>query len=78
MATQMYNDQLSEEVRDVPDEYMPALINIVHAFRLGVVQNSLEESFKRSWDQAQNGNLQPVETLWDDLDDTPGVGYPVD
>lgn len=70
MATQMYTDQLSEELRDVPDEYMPALINIVHAFRLGVVQKSLEESFKRSWDQAQNGNLQPIETLWDDLDDT--------
>jgi len=70
MATQMYNDQLNEEIRDVPDEYMPALINIVHAFRLGVVQKSLEESFKRSWDQAQGGNIQPIETLWDDLDDT--------
>ena len=70
MATQTYTDQLSKELSDVPDEYMPALINIVHAFRLGVVQKSLEESFRLSWSQAQTGNLQPIETLWDDKGDT--------
>ncbi len=69
MTTQSYADQLREEIRDVPDEYMPALINIVHAFREGVVQKSLEESFARSWQQAQAGETHPIDTLWDDLEE---------
>ncbi len=68
MATQRYTDRLNEEIRDVPDEYMPALIDIVHAFRQGVVQKSLEESIQRSLKQAQAGETFPIDTLWDDLD----------
>lgn len=69
MATQNYTDRLNEEVQHVPDEYMPALIDIVQAFRQGVVQKSLEESFERSWAQAQAGETHPIETLWDGIDD---------
>ena len=69
MATHAFVDKLQDEVRDVPDEYMPALIGIVHAFRQGVVQKSLEESFKLSWMQAQAGETHPIETLWDGIDD---------
>lgn len=68
MATQNYTERLNEEIRDVPDEYMPALIDIVHAFRQGVIQKSLEESFARSWAQAQAGETYPIDTLWDDMD----------
>lgn len=69
MATQNYVDQLRDEIRDVPDEYMPALISIVHAFCEGVVQKSLEESFVRSWAQAQAGQTHPIDSLWDDIGD---------
>lgn len=69
MATQNYVDQLRDEIRDVPDEYMPALISIVHAFREGVVQKSLEESFVRSWRQAQAGQTHPIDSLWDGIED---------
>ncbi len=69
MATQSYADRLNEEIRDVPDEYMPALIDIVHAFRQGVVQKSLEESFARSWAQARAGETRPIDTLWDGIDE---------
>ena len=68
MATSAYVAQLQKEIQDVPDEYMPALIDMVHAFRQGVVQKSLEESFKQSWLQAQNGETHPIDTLWDDID----------
>jgi hypothetical protein len=64
-----YSERLEKEIQQVPDEYMPALLNIVHAFREGVIQKSLEESFKRSWAQAQAGETYPIGTLWDE-DDT--------
>lgn len=63
------SERLKQEIQQVPDEYMPALLNIVHAFREGVIQKSLEESFKLSWAQAQEGETYPIGTLWDD-DDT--------
>ncbi|PIE41304.1 MAG: hypothetical protein CSA49_04140 [Gammaproteobacteria bacterium] len=68
MATQSYTDRLNEELQGVPDEYMPALIDIVHAFRQGVVQKSLEESFARSWAQAKAGKTHPIDALWDDIE----------
>lgn len=43
MPTQNYMDQLRDAIRDIPEEYMPALIGIVHAFREGAVQKPLEE-----------------------------------
>ncbi len=64
-----YSERLAQEIQQVPDEYMPALIDIVHAFRQGVVQKSLEESFARSWAQMQAGDTYPIETLWDGIDD---------
>ncbi|PIE41367.1 MAG: hypothetical protein CSA49_03700 [Gammaproteobacteria bacterium] len=35
MATN-YNEQLAEEIRQVPQEHLPALLNIVHSFRESV------------------------------------------
>jgi len=35
-AHQIYVEQLQSELRQIPEEYMPALIDIVHAFRTGV------------------------------------------
>ena len=70
MATHAYIDKIQDEIRDVPDEYMPALLAIVHAFRMGVVQNSMEESFKRSWEQAQAGETYTISSLWGGMEDT--------
>ena len=69
MATQNYAERLHEEIEQVPQQYMPALIDIVHAFRQSVEQKSLEESFALSWKQAQAGEVHPIETLWDGIED---------
>ena len=60
-----YTEQLSAEIRQVPDEYMPALLTIVHAFREGVVQKTFEQELQEGLRDAKSGKTFPIETLWD-------------
>jgi hypothetical protein len=63
-----YSEQLAAELQQVPEEYMPALIDIIHAFRAGVIQKSFEEELQASLRDAKAGNTFPIETLWDGID----------
>lgn len=36
MSLNKYDEQLQNEINQVPEEYLPALLNIVHAFRESV------------------------------------------
>lgn len=66
-SNQAYSDQLAAELRQVPEEYMPALIDMIHAFRAGVIQKGFEEELKASLKDAKAGNTYPIDTLWDDI-----------
>lgn len=67
-SNQSYSDQLAAELRQVPEEYMPALIEIIHAFRSGVIQKNFEEELKTSLRDAKAGKIHPIDTLWDGID----------
>ena len=62
------DQQLQDEIRQVPDEYLPALLNIVHAFRESVSLKGAKESLRQGWKEAMEGDTQAIDTLWDDLD----------
>lgn len=62
------DQQLQDEIRQVPDEYLPALLNIVHAFRESVSLKDAEDSLRQGWKEVMQGDTQPVDTLWDGLD----------
>jgi len=68
MAKQNYPEQLQAEISKVPEEYLPALLNIVHAFREGVSLKSAEESFRQGWKEVNEGKTYPIDTLWDGID----------
>jgi len=68
LSSQSYSDQLAAELRGVPEEYMPALIDMIHAFRAGVIQKSFEEDLQASFRNAKAGKTFPIETLWDGID----------
>jgi len=68
MATENYPEQLQAEISKVPEEYLPALLNIVHAFREGVSLKSAEESFRQGWKEVNEGKTYPIDTLWDGID----------
>lgn len=61
-------EQIELELKQMPAEYLPALLNIIHIFRESVSINSAEDSFKVGWQEIQNGQYQPINTLWDGVD----------
>jgi len=60
--------QLVEEVQRTPEEYWPALLQLIRTFREAVTLKAAEASFRQGWAEAQRGELQPIETLWDNID----------
>jgi hypothetical protein len=68
MSLPKYDEQIQDEIRQVPEEYLPALLNIVHAFRESVSLKTAENSVRQGWQEALNGETQPISTLWDGLD----------
>ena len=68
MSLPKYDKQLQDEIRQVPEEYLPALLSIVHTFRESVSLKSAEASLRQGWQEAVNGDTQPIDTLWDGLD----------
>lgn len=69
MATPDYTKRLNEEIQHVPEEYLPALLTIVHSFRESVSLPSAAESFEAGWKDLQTGNTHSIDTLWDGIDD---------
>lgn len=63
-----YSEQLVLEIQKVPDEYLPALLTIVHSFRESVSLPTATESFDQGWKEAMEGNTRPIDTLWDGID----------
>jgi hypothetical protein len=65
-----YTNLLFREIRATPDEYLPALLNIVRIFRETIALKPAEESFRQGWKEAVNGETMPVNDLWTtDIDD---------
>ena len=63
-----YNQQLIEEIQQVPEEYLPALLNIVHSFRESVSLKNPEESFQQGWNEVIRGETKSIDSLWDGID----------
>ncbi|OTE95937.1 hypothetical protein BCS42_01805 [Crenothrix sp. D3] len=63
-----YLERIEQEVKQMPPEYLPALLNIIHTFRESVQLNTATQSFQQGWQEALNGETQAIETLWDDLE----------
>ena len=57
-----------EEVQRTPEEYWPALLQLIRTFREAVTLKSAEASFRQGWAEALRGEVQAIETLWEDID----------
>ena len=60
--------RLKQEIEKIPAEHLPALLTIVHSFRESVALDSAEDSFKKGWQEASDGDYQSLENLWKGLD----------
>ena len=63
-----YTEKISQEIDKMPDEYLPALLEMVRLFRETVTLKPAELSFRQGWQEAMNGELLPVDQLWEDVD----------
>ena len=60
-AHQVYSEKLKAEIKQIPEEYMPALIDIVHAFRTGVTLKSHSDQVKENMLQGTKEALLDLE-----------------
>ncbi len=67
-ATITYRNQVLTELEALPDEYLPFILQLMRAFRESVTLKPAAESFRQGWREAQQGDVSPVATLWDDID----------
>jgi hypothetical protein len=61
----IYTEKISQEIHKTPDEYLPTLLEIVRLFRETVTLKPAELSFRQGWEEAMNGELLPLDQLWE-------------
>jgi len=70
MATELsiYEKQLASEIKTIPEEYLPNLLQIIRLFRSSVTLGPAKDSFRKGWKEAVAGTTHPVSELWDGID----------
>jgi len=63
-----YQEQFANEIKQIPEEYLPNLVQIVRIFRQSVSLRPAEDSFRQGWKEALAGETRPVSELWDGID----------
>jgi len=63
-----YQEQFTNEIKQIPEEYLPNLVQIVRIFRESVSLRPAEDSFRQGWKEALSGETRPVSELWDGID----------
>ncbi len=61
-------ERLLHEIKQVPSEYLPALLTIVHSFRESVAFDSAENSFEKGWKEVSENDCKPIDDLWKGLE----------
>lgn len=60
-------DQIIQEIRDTPKEYLPNLLQIIRLFRESIMLKPAEISFHRGLKEAMSGQTMPISELWSDI-----------
>ncbi len=67
-ATSPFAKELLHEIEETPEEYLPALLEIVRGFRHGVLLKPAEESIRQGIKEALDGETRHVSELWKGID----------
>lgn len=62
-----YSKRINKEIRETPEEYLPALLAMIRLFRESVTLKPADESFLQGWKEALNNEVLPIEHLWDGI-----------
>lgn len=61
-------EQILEEIRNTPKEYLPNLLQIIRLFRESVTLKPAEMVFRQGLKEAISGETIPIVELWDGID----------
>ncbi|MCK4397634.1 MAG: hypothetical protein KAV25_01425 [Methanophagales archaeon] len=61
-------EQIVHEIKGVPEEYLPNLLQVVRLFRESIALKPAEASFRKGWEEALAGEAKPVSELWEGID----------
>ena len=61
-------EKIYNEIESTPEEYLPALLEVVRGFRRGIGLKLADESFYRGVQDMKDGNTMPISELWDGID----------
>ena len=64
-----YLEQINREIRETPEEYFPALLNIVRSYRQSVALSPADASFQQGWKEVLQGETLPISELWVGIDE---------
>lgn len=62
-----YSKKIKDEIRETPEEYLPALLAMIRLFRESVTLKPADESFLQGWKEALNNEVLPIDHLWDGI-----------
>ena len=62
-----YSKRINKEIRETPEEYLPALLAMIRLFRESVTLKPADESFLQGWKEAMKDEVLPIEHLWDGI-----------
>ena len=63
-----YTKKISKEIRETPEEYLPALLAMIRLFRESVTLKPADESFLQGWKEALKNEVLAIEDLWEGID----------
>jgi hypothetical protein len=67
-AQSMHASELYHEIETTPEEYLPALLEIVRGFRHGIMLKPADESLRQGMKEALAKNTLPVSEIWNGID----------
>lgn len=54
--------------KNLPEEYFPYLLQIVHLFKESVTFKTANESFRQGWKEVKEGKTRSIAELWRGID----------
>ncbi len=65
----IYRNQVIAEVEAFPEEYLPYVLQMMRLFRASLELKPAADSFQQGWLEVQRGELAPIATLWEGIDE---------
>lgn len=61
------NKEFLDEIEAIPQEYLPALLEVVRGFRRAILSTGAGDSIRQGIKEALTGETLPISELWNEM-----------